>query len=186
MLDGVGVVTLYVNFCGGRVPPCFWAVGGARFSTGDAEPPGRANVQVGDSIVYRKQSRCRPGAGPRVAYEHSSCRPGGHLSLFCRQILDGGKTCWRDGRIVVMTRTKKHHYFAAGRSQLMAQGGGWIARLRHRNRFPVSCSRRPDGYGGGIAKPEGAGRRSWEGRSGRLGESQDADRTDTGTQRGSD
>jgi hypothetical protein len=92
-----------------------------------AGPP----VEVGDAIVYRKQKvSARPG--PR-AYE---IQPSGKGDTY-RYFVDKYWTVenvLRDGRIVVMTRTNKHHYLNAADPNL--RKAGLIARLRHRERFP--------------------------------------------------
>jgi hypothetical protein len=89
------------------------------------------NVQVGDGIVYRKQKISnRPS--PR-AY---NVRPAGQGDNY-RYFVDKYWTVenvLRDGRIVVRTRTNKHHYLHPDDPNL--RKAGLILRLRFRKRFP--------------------------------------------------
>jgi len=91
----------------------------------------RMNVQVGDAIVYRKQKvSTRPG--PR-AYAVRPAGQGDTYSYFVDKFWTV-ENVLRDGRIVVMTRTKKHHYLRSDDPNL--RKAGLIVRLRYRNRFP--------------------------------------------------
>ena len=93
--------------------------------------PARANVQVGDSIVYRKQ-KVSTKPGPRAYDVHPAGQ--GDTYLYFVDKFWTVENVLRDGRIVVMTRTKKHHYLRPDDPNL--RKAGLIARLRYRNRFP--------------------------------------------------
>lgn len=88
-------------------------------------------MEAGDNIVYRKQ---KVSAQPGVrAYD---IHPAGHGETYCYSVDKFWvvKNVLRDGRIVVLTRTKKEHCLEPHDPNL--RKAGLMVRLRHRNRFP--------------------------------------------------
>jgi hypothetical protein len=93
--------------------------------------PAVIQLHAGDSIIYRKQKySTHPG---RRAYEIHPTTQGDDYSYFVDKFWTV-ENVLRDGRIVVTTRTHKHHYLLPNDPNL--RRAGFIARLRYRNRFP--------------------------------------------------
>jgi hypothetical protein len=93
--------------------------------------PAAIQLQAGDSIIYRKQKHStHPG---RRAYDIHPTSQGDDYSYFVDKFWTV-ENVFRDGRILVTTRTHKHLYLRASDPNL--RRAGFIARLRYRNRFP--------------------------------------------------
>jgi hypothetical protein len=90
-----------------------------------------AHLEVGDAIVYRKQkTSTRPS--PR-AYAIRPAGQGDDYSYFVDKFWTV-ENVLSDGRLVVTTRTRKHHYLRPDDPNL--RKAGLIVRLRYRRRFP--------------------------------------------------
>jgi hypothetical protein len=89
------------------------------------------NVQVGDGIVYRKQ-KISTNPCPR-AYDIQPAGQGDNYRYFVDKYWTV-ENVLRDGRIIVRTRTNKHHYLRSDDPNL--RKAGLIVRLRFRKRFP--------------------------------------------------
>jgi hypothetical protein len=89
------------------------------------------NVQVGDGVVYRKQ-KVSTKPSPR-AYDIHPAGQGDSYQYFVDKYWTV-ENVLRDGRIVVRTRTNKHHYLQPDDPNL--RKAGLIVRLRFRKRFP--------------------------------------------------
>jgi hypothetical protein len=93
--------------------------------------PAGVHVKVGDGVVYRKQKvSTRPC--PR-AYDIHPTSQGDDYTYFVDKFWTV-ENVLRDGRILVTTRTKKHHYLSPDDPNL--REAGWMARLRYGRRFP--------------------------------------------------
>ena len=92
-----------------------------------AVPP----IGVGDAVVYRKQKES-PSPGPR-AYDIQRTEKGDTYRYFVDKFWTV-ENVYRDGRVLVTTRTGKHHFLQTADPNL--RKAGILARLRHRNRFP--------------------------------------------------
>jgi hypothetical protein len=88
-------------------------------------------LDVGDVIVYRKQ-KVSAHPSPR-AYDIHPAGQGDTYSYFVDKFWVV-ESLLRDGRILVTTRTRKHHYLQANDPNL--RKAGLVVRLRHRNRLP--------------------------------------------------
>jgi len=93
--------------------------------------PTGALVEVGDGVVYRKQ-KVSTHPSPR-AYEIRPAGQGDTYSYFVDKFWTV-ESVLRDGRILVTTRTNKHHCLRPDDPNL--RKAGLVARLRYRNRFP--------------------------------------------------
>jgi hypothetical protein len=97
----------------------------------DLQTATAVNVQVGDGVVYRKQKVSnKPSAR---AYDIHPAGQGDSYQYFVDKYWTV-ENVLRDGRIVVRTRTNKHHYLQPDDPNL--RKAGLIARLRFRKRFP--------------------------------------------------
>jgi hypothetical protein len=94
-----------------------------------------ANVHPGDRIVYRKQ-KVSTHPCPR-AYDIHPASQGDTYIYFVDKFWTVEKVL-HDGRIVVTTRTQKHHYLRPDDPYL--HKAGMFARLRHWKRFPQLLS----------------------------------------------
>jgi hypothetical protein len=93
--------------------------------------PTLARIHPGDSIIYRKQKYSTHPC-PR-AYDIHPTTAGDTYTYFVDKFWTV-ENVLRDGRILVATRTNKHHYIASNDPNL--RRAGFVARLRYRNRFP--------------------------------------------------
>jgi hypothetical protein len=91
-----------------------------------------APVHVGDRIVYRKQ-KVSTHPSPR-AYDVHPASQGDTYIYFIDKFWTVEKIL-RDGRLLVTTRTHKHHYLSPEDPNL--QKASWFARLRYWKRFPT-------------------------------------------------
>ena len=89
------------------------------------------HVVVGDRVVYRKQ-KVSTHPCPR-AYDIHPAGQGDTYSYFVDKFWVV-EDVLQDGRILVTTRTGKHHYLLPDDPRLSR--AGWMARIRHRGRFP--------------------------------------------------
>ena len=90
-----------------------------------------AQVHAGDSIIYRKQKYSTHPC-PR-AYDVHPTTAGDTYTYFVDKFWTV-ENVLRDGRILVATRTNKHHYLQPNDPNL--RRAGLISRLRYRKRFP--------------------------------------------------
>lgn len=88
-------------------------------------------LHVGDTIIYRKQKYSTHPC-PR-AYDIHPTTQGDDYTYFVDKFWTV-ENVLRDGRVLVTTRTHKHHYLQPNDPNL--RRAGFIARLRYRNRFP--------------------------------------------------
>lgn len=98
-------------------------------------PPMRAlahaPVHAGDRIVYRKQ-KVSTHPSPH-AYDVHPASQGDTYIYFIDKFWTVEKVL-RDGRLLVTTRTHKHHYLSPDDPNL--QKASWFERLRYWRRFP--------------------------------------------------
>jgi hypothetical protein len=88
-------------------------------------------LDIGDVVVYRKQ---KVSAHPSPsAYDVQSCGEGDTYQYFVDKYWTV-ENVLRDGRIVVTTRTHKHHYLHPDDPNL--RKAGLVVRLRRWRRFP--------------------------------------------------
>ena len=92
------------------------------------------HLEVGDGIVYRKQ-KVSTHPSPR-AYAVHPAGQGDTYSYFVDKFWTV-ENVFQDGRILVTTRTHKHHYLRLDDPNL--RKAGWVARLRYWKRFPRSA-----------------------------------------------
>jgi hypothetical protein len=93
--------------------------------------PATIQLHAGDSIIYRKQKHStHPG---RRAYDIHPTTQGDDYSYFVDKFWTV-ENVLRDGRILVTTRTHKHHYLRVNDPNL--RRAGIVARLRYWKRFP--------------------------------------------------
>ena len=90
-----------------------------------------APVHPGDRIVYRKQ-KVSTHPSPH-AYDIHPASQGDTYIYFIDKFWTVEKVL-RDGRILVTTRTNKHHYLHPNDPNL--HKAGWLARLLYWKRFP--------------------------------------------------
>ena len=88
-------------------------------------------VEVGDGVVYRKQKESA-NPGPR-AYDIHRTEKGDTYRYFVDKFWTV-ENVYRDGRVLVTTRTGKHHFLQPDDPNL--RKAGLMVRLRHRSRFP--------------------------------------------------
>ncbi|HEY3898835.1 MAG TPA: hypothetical protein VGM54_09500 [Chthoniobacter sp.] len=92
---------------------------------------GSPKLDIGDVVVYRKQ-KVSSHPSPH-AYDVRLCGPG-ETYQYCIDKYWTVENVLRDGRIVVTTRTHKHHYLLPDDPNL--RKAGLIVRLRNWKRFP--------------------------------------------------
>jgi hypothetical protein len=96
-----------------------------------AHAPAVVQLHPGDSIIYRKQKYSTHPC-PR-AYDVHPTSQGDSYSYFVDKFWTV-ENVLRDGRVLVTTRTHKHHYLRSNDPNL--RRAGIVARLRFRKRFP--------------------------------------------------
>ena len=111
--------------------PALLGLSWARYSAMQSEVQRCGKIHVGDPIVYRKQKvSVNPGARAREVHP----APGGEVYYYLVDKFWTVEDVLDDGRIIAITRTKKHHCLTPNDPNL--RKAKLVERLRYRSKFP--------------------------------------------------